>query len=167
MQLRQRRNTMQRSHRRSSPSPIRMRATSHGTSVPLKCLWIRSWYGIPRKRLQPCTKRCAVQGRFRKANDCHPSGIVVQRKRPPKQAENRQEVREWDDDDPQGVNTKAREIEVLHHKPLFFPFELDRTAKFLLLQKSLVFPGRSGVQRSTDAKGLSICCKGQRGRLDD
>ena len=46
MQLQQRRNTMQRSHRRSSPSPIRTRATSHGTSVPLKCLWIRSWYGM-------------------------------------------------------------------------------------------------------------------------
>src|SRR6266436_5745251 len=45
MQLRQRRNTMQRSRRRSSPSPIRMRATSPGTFVPLKCLSIRSWCG--------------------------------------------------------------------------------------------------------------------------
>ena len=45
MQLRQRLNTMQRSRRRSSPSPIRMRATSHGTSVPSKCFSIRSWYG--------------------------------------------------------------------------------------------------------------------------
>ena len=46
MQLRQRRSTMQRSLRRSSPSPIRMRATLHGTFAPLKCLSIRSWCGM-------------------------------------------------------------------------------------------------------------------------
>ena len=46
MQLQRRRNTMQRSRRRSSLSPIRMRATSPGTFVPSKCLSIRSWCGM-------------------------------------------------------------------------------------------------------------------------